>query len=530
MSTGPAHLTGDGPGALAGTGANSGDGRSGGGGPAPSALALVREADELAAGGQLDAAAAAYRAALVADPADATAHNNLGWVLERTGRLGAAVDHYRAALDLRPGDTTMRRNLAIALTWSGRHDEAAPLWVTDLTTTADGVARMDHRIGDEMRAGRLDAAAALARVFALVRHGTASALAAPDDGAPAAAATDGTAAIADGPWRAPRQISVPKLAHDVEQFRHLQQRGVLSDAYDEVIAAYEATARRWAHLGVEGRAPLDDEAWRDIGATYGRLVHVAAAPEVDHALSGRWDPAVAEREYLDHRAGVVVVDDFLSPLALELLQRFVNDSTIWFATRYTHGRLGTFFRDGFNSPLLLQIANELRDAMPNVIGDRHPLRQLWAFKNTPTVPPDATVHADFAAVNVNFWVTPTHHNLDPGSGGFVLYDVGAPPDWDFYTYNGRHDLIRDYLRRTGARAMRVPYRCNRAVIFNSDLFHETAAVRFAPGYEARRVNVTFLYGEREQDAHHPTSELAPVVAHDVHWRSPALAATGLRRP
>jgi hypothetical protein len=42
----------------------------------------------------------------------------------------------------------------------------------------------------------------------------------------------------------------------------------------------------------------------------------------------------------------------------------------------------------------------------------------------------------------------------------------------------------------------VPYRANRAVIFNSDLFHETDQIHFHEGYENRRVNITFLYGWR----------------------------------
>jgi hypothetical protein len=43
----------------------------------------------------------------------------------------------------------------------------------------------------------------------------------------------------------------------------------------------------------------------------------------------------------------------------------------------------------------------------------------------------------------------------------------------------------------------VPYRANRAVIFDSDLFHETDVIHFKPGYENRRINVTLLYGRRQ---------------------------------
>ena len=47
-----------------------------------------------------------------------------------------------------------------------------------------------------------------------------------------------------------------------------------------------------------------------------------------------------------------------------------------------------------------------------------------------------------------------------------------------------------------AQAITVPYRANRAVIFDSDLFHETDRIDFRPGYLNRRINVTMLYGRR----------------------------------
>ena len=48
--------------------------------------------------------------------------------------------------------------------------------------------------------------------------------------------------------------------------------------------------------------------------------------------------------------------------------------------------------------------------------------------------------------------------------------------------------------------MTVPYRANRAVIFDSDLFHETDQIAFKEGYLNRRINITMLYGTREQAA------------------------------
>ena len=41
----------------------------------------------------------------------------------------------------------------------------------------------------------------------------------------------------------------------------------------------------------------------------------------------------------------------------------------------------------------------------------------------------------------------------------------------------------------------VPYKANRMVLFDSDLLHETAPLRFKKGYKNRRINVTLLFGK-----------------------------------
>jgi hypothetical protein len=244
---------------------------------------------------------------------------------------------------------------------------------------------------------------------------------------------------------------------------------------------------------------------------------------------GSWNPQVVEQQYLDKALGLVVIDDFLSTDVLKALRLFCLESTVWFANRYGHGRLGAFFNDGFNNALLLQIAEGLRDALPRVIVDRYPLRQLWAFKNGEYLPEGSTTHADFAAVNLNFWITPDDANLDPTSGGLIVYDVDAPPSWDFAMYNGRQDLIQDYLREQNARAVVIPYRANRAILFNSDLFHASAGLRFRAGYENRRVNITMLYGDRENDVHHAhlSRRADPLTsASRGAWRSAAFGRRG----
>jgi hypothetical protein len=303
------------------------------------------------------------------------------------------------------------------------------------------------------------------------------------------------------PRGSPAPMLTPsKLLHDIAQFQYLQGRGILGDEFTSVIDRYETVLEGLAPLGEAARVPMSGAVRAEIGNVYGRIVHVRDTPRVARPFSGSWTGSAVEDAYLGEQPNVVVVDDFLSAEAIESLREFCLESTVWLTNRYDHGRLGAFFRDGFSCPLLAQIAEELRAALPRVIGRRHPLRQIWGFKYANTQPCLGS-HADFAAVNVNFWITPDAANLDPGGGGLHLYDVAAPRDWTFDMYNRGGDRIRELLQSLGATPRHIPYRYNRAVIFDSDLFHATPALRFREGYENRRVNVTFLYGDRLRDGY-----------------------------
>lgn len=56
--------------------------------------------------------------------------------------------------------------------------------------------------------------------------------------------------------------------------------------------------------------------------------------------------------------------------------------------------------------------------------------------------------------------------------------------------------MAQFLAEAGGEAMIVPYRQNRVVIFDFDLFHRTDDLDFRLGYENRRINITMLFGER----------------------------------
>ena len=72
----------------------------------------------------------------------------------------------------------------------------------------------------------------------------------------------------------------------------------------------------------------------------------------------------------------------------------------------------------------------------------------------------------------------------------------------FEKYNNAGDAIRDFLAKSGSKPVTVPYRANRAVIFDSDLFHQGDTITFKEGYLNHRINITMLYGKREAAAKH----------------------------
>ena len=97
--------------------------------------------------------------------------------------------------------------------------------------------------------------------------------------------------------------------------------------------------------------------------------------------------------------------------------------------------------------------------------------------------------------SVIFWITPSSGCLDPNSGGLLIWDKIAPNDWAFQDYNNNTPKIMDFLEKENANCIKVPYRENRIIMFNSALFHKTDTINFKDDYESRRVNVTLLYGQ-----------------------------------
>ena len=129
---------------------------------------------------------------------------------------------------------------------------------------------------------------------------------------------------------------------------------------------------------------------------------------------------------------------------MDWLIKFSLVSKIWL-NEYKLCYLGAFANNGFISEVHLNIAKELRIKLPNIIRDFN-LEQMWGFKYDSKLGKGINVHADFARINLNFWITPDKFNLNSNSGGMKIYTHPAPSDWNPIDYNTNFDLIYEYLK------------------------------------------------------------------------------------
>jgi tetratricopeptide (TPR) repeat protein len=433
--------------------------------------ALYNRANLLQERGRDAEAEADYAGVVALKPDFAPAHNNRGAALQRLGRPDEALASFETAIRLDPGFAEAFNNRGNALQDMGRHEDAARAFrrAADLKPGyAEAMKNLGCALVETGRPG--EAIAALRQAVDM----------APD--------------FADAHLQLAATLA--ENGHIAEGFAHFMRRAELvfgpgappRPPADEPPhkRKHDREQRDFLH---GGRAPDDAPQVTDMLRLEDgeRLPGPAVNPaHTGTALAHRWESATPR---------VIVLDDFLTPAALAKLRRYCHGSTVWRRVHHIGNYIGAMPQDGFAAPFLAQIAEETQALLKDIIGDNL-FHYLGAFRYDSELSSGTGLHADYSMVNVNFYITPDEANRDPESGGLKVWDAAPPPDWSFPKYNGDMQASRAYLDGIGAKSVTVPYRANRALVFDSALFHETDTFSFLPGYENQRINVSLLFGRR----------------------------------
>ncbi len=437
----------------------------------------IADAVELHHTGNLDEAEAAYRGILADAPDNPGVLHNLGIIAAQSDRRQEAIALFDRAILVDPGYVSAHFNRANALRQEGRVDDAIESYRRAAALEPDHYAA--HRaLGFLFLArGKRDRALDhFARTMDLRRGEDRTGLA-------------GTSLS---------QTTRAKLTHDSEQLRHMaksspgrnrQSLEMRARVYADVATGIGAS------VGDHEAVALSDDQLDRLGDGYNTPFCPNDAPELSGpAITRALDVAGITAAYAEP-PGAVWFDDLLTPDALAALRKFLLTNMIWFDFTHIPGFLASYLEDGLACPLMLQIADELRAAFPHILGD-HALSQAWAFKGIAgDLPID--LHADDAVVSVNFWMTPDASNLDPDHGGLLVCKTPPPGDWRMRDYQSDTVRIRQFFHEHADDRLVVPYHENRALLFDSRLFHGSDAPRFRPEYEHHRINITLLFGDRE---------------------------------
>ena len=290
------------------------------------------------------------------------------------------------------------------------------------------------------------------------------------------------------------EVSKNKLKHDIEQISYLLKKKLVSKKFNNIIKKYKFICSSLPkNSNPTDIFTLSKEFTYKLGPTFNNLIYYQPPNIIEKKIINDNKKIVAENSKKKFK--YMVIDDFLNKEVLNELYAFCLTNSIWNEFDYKNGYIGSFIENGFNAPLILQISEEIRLQYPEIL-KKLPLTKAWAFKCNNQMK-GIKIHADYATININFWITPDKANLNKNTGGLLIWDKESPKNWNFDKYNNNHIEIKKILKKSKSKMKRIKYKSNRAIIFNSNLFHASDNFNFKKNYENRRINITLLYGKRK---------------------------------
>ena len=324
-----------------------------------------------------------------------------------------------------------------------------------------------------------------------------------------------------------------KLLHDAAQIRYILSEENLSLS---AIAYYEVAARIFYEIATSdiagglacqdrvnapvldmtmlreilSRVDTGDADWMMdvLAGSWRKAIHIAAPSPFPMANPIRkssysnadWGSSV----FLERN--ILVVDNFLTDEALRSLRRYLLTSSIW-NTEPKESFVGATISEGIMThPVTVQLPAEIAKAFPRIFcREKRRLKQAWAYSyhNFEGVQQEGIgIHADESAINANLWIGSDETNAED-ENGLVVYGKEAPLEWDFKEYNNAGERARARLVQflEDSPWYNIKFRNNRLVLFNGNMFHKSMPLAIGAGYNRRRINLTFLFGQRGAQCH-----------------------------
>eukprot|EP00933_Yihiella_yeosuensis_P052055 TRINITY_DN5003_c0_g1_i1.p1 TRINITY_DN5003_c0_g1~~TRINITY_DN5003_c0_g1_i1.p1 ORF type:complete len:192 (+),score=39.50 TRINITY_DN5003_c0_g1_i1:2-577(+) len=183
--------------------------------------------------------------------------------------------------------------------------------------------------------------------------------------------------------------------------------------------------------------------------------------------------------------GRAVVDRLLSDKTLRLLRRFLQQSTFYFYPRPGYHLLA-LLEDGLASPLLAQLVDGLRNALPKTLGS-HTLTgvRAWKADNSPLEKdakvdgPELEKTSKEAAVSMLLWVVPEKALNGTSSNALHIY---------------RRDQTEDEAEPVAL----IKYAQNRAVFWDQSLKAIWKGPEWNPGFLNRGIHLLLTFGWSEE--------------------------------
>ena len=448
-----------------------------------------------------------YEKVIAINPNYADAHNNLGVILQDLGENQKAKECYEKAIEINPNHVDAHNNLGVIFNEGGENQKAKECYEKAVeinpgfANAHNNLGNIFKKLGENQKAKECyekaieiypDFFAALSNLSDIYINQL-------TDFEIAISKSNEALKIYHKKHRFVNQ-SIPlfRLKHDVQQAQYLISKNYKIEGVDKFKKIGDEILRREENKEDKNNSNkkilLNNDEINSL-LPYSKENHIYQTKTISGScINPNKNWLDVEDEYLNSSNQIMYIDDFLSDEALIELREFCLVSKVW-NKQYNNKYLGAFSNSGFISPIHLQIAVDLQQKLPKLFGP-HKLGRFWGFKYDSSLGEGINIHADFAIHNLNFWITPDEYNNNKNSGGLKVYDAAAPDHWTFKDYNKHSDKIHKFLKENNANCTNVPYKFNRAVLFNSAYFHETDEIDFKDEYEGRRINNTYLFGSR----------------------------------